>query len=287
MPKRPRQPVAWHKEKITNSLDITLGLSEEKKVVRTNKAEIVLADTIEYGKALFIDGELQSTIKDEYIYHEMLVCPFMKFLRPSTVKILGGGEGATAREVLKWAEVKKCVQVDWDGELVEIFKNEWTEWQKGAYSDKRLQVVIEDAFKNVKKIDIFDLIIVDLPDPTDCELFSEFLGDIKNQLSTRGGVVMNAGPVLPWNGGFASKFTENMKHIFPEELYDHYCWLSFIPSFAFAGEWCFFGVLPKGTQSNNSIYLQPYKKYTEFFWNMDCKIPLDYPSDLRHFNKSK
>jgi spermidine synthase len=99
------------------------------------------------GTMLFIDGQHQSTLEDEYMYHETFVHRLMWHL-PSRkrVLILGGAEGCLAREVLRWNDVEEVVQVDWDKSLVDFFRQpEQAQWNNGIYEDRRLTVVHEDA----------------------------------------------------------------------------------------------------------------------------------------------
>ena len=82
--------------------------------------EVVIAKSEEYGRMLFTDGELQSTEGDEAIYHEHLVHPAVMMYRslygdkPLRVCVLGAGEGATCRELLKWPCVKEIIWNDFD-----------------------------------------------------------------------------------------------------------------------------------------------------------------------------
>jgi spermidine synthase len=82
--------------------------------------EYAVINTSSYGKVLFIDGELQSSQEDEFIYHESLVHPAMvAHPNPKSVLIIGAGEGAAAREVLRHSSVESLVLVDIDGEIIQ------------------------------------------------------------------------------------------------------------------------------------------------------------------------
>ena len=86
------------------------------------------------------------------------------------VCIIGGGEGATAREVLKWP-VEKVDMYEWDKDVVELFKK-YPEWSQGAWDDPRLNVIHEDIFEvNVNKK--YDALIIDLFEPS--EKWSELI----------------------------------------------------------------------------------------------------------------
>merc|ERR1719491_2588639 len=106
-----------------------------------------------------IDGLLQSTQLDEFVYHESLVHPAMLLHKnPKKVYIGGGGEGSTAREVLRHKSVEKCIMVDIDKDVVEFCKEHLPE-NTEAFADKRLDVIIEDAKVILEKAESnFDVI---------------------------------------------------------------------------------------------------------------------------------
>jgi len=134
---------------------------------RTRFQQVDIVETYSFGKCLFLDGILQSSEYDERVYHECLVHPaMMTHPGPRRVLIIGGGEGATAREVLRYPTVERVVMVDIDGELVELCRRYMPEWSEGAFEDPRLELVIEDGRKYVESTgELFDVVILDLTDP--------------------------------------------------------------------------------------------------------------------------
>ena len=108
-------------------------------------AEIM--ETASYGKVLVLDGRIQSSQADEFIYHDALVHPGMLTteVAPRTALIIGGGEGATLREILKHRTVKNCKMIDIDGEVVEWCKKHMGSWHKGSFDNPRAEVIIADA----------------------------------------------------------------------------------------------------------------------------------------------
>ena len=89
----------------------------------TRFQDLAIVDTPAYGKALVLDGNWQSCVADEFLYHEPLVQPAMLLHgAPKRVAILGGGEGATLREVLRWDCVERVVMIDLDEEVVTACK---------------------------------------------------------------------------------------------------------------------------------------------------------------------
>ena len=155
--------------------------------------EIQIVEYEELGKALILDGKTQSALYDEYVYHEALVHPAMLLHgSPRRVLILGGGEGATAREVLRFKTVERVVMVDIDPVVIEVAKKYLPEWHRGAFDDPRLELIIGDGLKYVNESsEKFDVIIADLADPLEAgpayKLYvKEFYEKVKERLREGG-----------------------------------------------------------------------------------------------------
>lgn len=134
---------------------------------RSKYQQIDIVDTDEFGRVLVLDGLVQSSEVDEFYYHESLVHPAMVLHpNPRRVLILGGGEGAALREVLKHSTVERAVMVDIDGEVVRVSKEYLTSWHSGAFDDPRSTVIIEDGKAFVERSnERYDVIVMDLTDP--------------------------------------------------------------------------------------------------------------------------
>jgi spermidine synthase len=217
--------------------------SKKSHHIHTHRQEIDILDSTIWGKMLFLDRTLQSTSRDEIIYHSALVHPLMDALdNKGEILILGGGEGATAREVLRWNGVEKVVQVDYDEELVEYMKKDLT-WSKGAYNDARLQCVYQDAWAFIGRSLPFNGVIVDLTDP---DLKTEDWKDLLFQImvrvaSRRGGFVINAGLYVPWNVETIKAMRAIVEKLCAEfPGYRYHIYTAMIPSFN--GEWTFIAV---------------------------------------------
>ncbi len=184
---------------------LTVLYEVEEVIVKTRSPyqEIAVVKLKKFGKALVLDGLIQSTEADEYIYHEALVHPALTVHpEPKRVLILGGGEGATLREALKHSTVKEAVMVDIDPVVVEIARKHLIEWHRGAFDDPRARVVIMDGFKYVREAisrgEQFDVVIMDLTDPYGSEiaytLYSrESFELLKKLVGSKGIVVTQAG----------------------------------------------------------------------------------------------
>ncbi len=184
-------------------MGVLYSVEEVLLKTRSRFQEIMIVRLNTFGKTLVLDGLIQSSEADEYIYHEALVHPAM-LLHPSPrrVLILGGGEGATLREALKHPSVEEAVMVDIDEMVVELSKKYLPEWHRGAFDDPRARVVIMDGFKYVKeaadKGEKFDVVIMDLTDPYGSEIAAQLYTKeafqlVKNAMNSDGVLVVQAG----------------------------------------------------------------------------------------------
>jgi len=180
------------------------GISRYVYCGQTKYQAVEIADTEFYGRALILDGKIQSAEHDEYIYHEILVHPGMVLHnRPEEILVVGGGEGAVLREVLRHPSVKRVVMVDIDREVVELCKRYLPGWSNGAFDDQRVEVVYTDARKYIKMSgDYFDLVIMDLTEPVDNGpsylLFTkQFFQLVYNRLKEDGIITLQSGSFNP------------------------------------------------------------------------------------------
>ncbi len=203
---------------------------------KTPYQEVLLVDLEEFGRALVIDSLIQSTERDEFLYHEVLVHPAMVLHpNPKRVLIIGGGEGATLREVLKHKTVEKAVMVDIDEKVVEFAKEYLGFMHQGSFDDPRSEVVIMDGLKYVKNAaeKSFDVVILDLTDPyagpAAKPLYSEeFYRDVYRILVDDGVMVTQAGNSFFYREAYEYVYN-NIKKVFP---YIAEYW-NYVPSFAY------------------------------------------------------
>lgn len=224
------EPVSKHSDFITRMKRLILS-------TKTKYQEVQIVELTELGRALVLDGLIQSTEADEHIYHESLVHPaLLAHPGPERVLIIGGGEGATLREVLKHPTVKEAVMVDIDGELVEFAKKYLDFMHQGAFDDPRAKVVIADGKEYVARAEsgYFDAVVIDLIDPYAGELARELYSDafyteIKRIMKPDGIMVTQAG-----NSFFYPRVytwvLNNVKAVFPI-VREYWNW---IPSFSYA-----------------------------------------------------
>jgi spermidine synthase len=213
----------WMNEYITPWDIYSHGVTQVLAYRKTEFQEMYIVETGAYGKALVLDGKWQSCTGDEFLYHEPLVHPAMIAQgTPRKVLILGGGEGATAREVLRWRTVEQVVMIDIDREVVEACRQYLPEMHQNAFDDPRFHLVIGDALKFLDTTtDQWDVIISDLSDPIESgpsfQLFTkEYFEKARRVLSPQGYFVVQAGPVSPVELNLHARLLNTLNAVFAD-----------------------------------------------------------------------
>jgi spermidine synthase len=153
----------WYIQNYLKDFEVGLRVKETLFVGKSRFQEIAVVDTYLYGKVLLLDGIVQLSEKDEFMYHEMLVHPAMvTHPEPRRVFIVGGGDGGAAREILKHP-VEEVVLVDIDEEVVEVCQKFFP--HLAPWNDPRLKIIIDDATSYIARASTFDVIIMDSTDP--------------------------------------------------------------------------------------------------------------------------
>jgi len=207
---------------------------------RTAFQSVAVLRTSTFGKMLVLDGDTQSSQHDEKIYHESLVHPALAAAADrSEILILGGGEGATLREVLRHPGVRRCTMVDIDGEVVELSKQYLPEWSNGAFADPRARLIIGDALAFLKRDGgSYGAVISDLTEPlADSPSFPLFnsgvFTDIRARLAPGGVYVLQASTAGFHNMALHAKMARSLRRHFSHvaSFYTH------VP--AFDNDWAF------------------------------------------------
>ena len=169
------------------------GLNGKVLLKKNSKyQEILILENDFYGKALMLDGCWMTSLRDEKYYHECLVHPALSSIdKKSHVLIIGGGDGGTARECLKYSQVAKIDLVEIDEEVIKVSKTFLQEIGGEAWSDKRLAIHIDDGVKWVEKTkdNFYDVIFIDCSDPSEFSnlLFTDsFYKECKRILTKKG-----------------------------------------------------------------------------------------------------
>jgi len=205
-------------ENIIKSIKVRKILCEGK----TKYQYVQIIDNEILGKVLILDGKIQSAAIDERAYHETLVHPaLLTHSNPRRVLVIGGGEGATLREVLRHDCVKEAVMVDIDKALVHLCAKYLPEWSSGAFADPRARIVYRDALEYVQKSrQKFDVVISDLTEPIEegpsLSLFSlGFFNDVSHILEEDGVFVLQAGSADILYNSFFISCSRTLEQVFP------------------------------------------------------------------------
>ncbi|MEO1583322.1 MAG: spermidine synthase [Planctomycetota bacterium] len=191
---------------------------------RTEYQHLVIVRSATFGTALVLDGQWQSSNEDEFIYHEALVhAAACAHGSPSSALILGGAEGATAREALRWPGMRRVVTCDIDQRVIDACRQHMPGMAGGAFEDARHELIVGDAFDFVDRTarsgERFDLIVSDLSDPIETgpswRLFTrETFARCKAALAEGGVFVIQAGGTAPAEVGLHARVSRTLAEVF-------------------------------------------------------------------------
>lgn len=156
----------WFEEKHTPNLTIGLKVRATLHREKTPFQDLAVIDTFQFGRALILDGVIQTTEGDEFVYHEMIThVPLFTHPDPRRVLVIGGGDGGTVREILKHPGVERVTLVEIDRRVIEVSR-ELLPGISGRLDDPRVEIVIGDGIEYTARAEgEFDVIIVDSTDP--------------------------------------------------------------------------------------------------------------------------
>jgi spermidine synthase len=156
----------WYTEKQTESYGITAKIKQTYVREQTEFQDLAMVETEEFGNMLILDGMVMTTIKDEFVYHEMVAHPALfTHPNPKHVLVVGGGDGGVIREIMKHPKVEKAVLVDIDGKVIEYSKIYLPEIAC-ELDNPRVEVIVNDGFMHIHEHkNTYDVIMVDSTEP--------------------------------------------------------------------------------------------------------------------------
>ncbi len=227
----------WFYENHTQGYEVRWKITDILHNEKSAFQQISIMETLEFGRVMILDGALQVSEKDEFIYHEMIVhVPLNTHPNPEKVLIIGGGDGGTLREVLKHQQVKKVDLLEIDRRVVELSRQYFPDLAC-SFNDPRASIYFEDGVRFMASCnDQYDLIIVDSSDPVGpaIQLFSkEFYQNTFAALHSDGLLVVQSESPVFYPEAFVDSF-KNIKAIYKNA----YVYLSAIPTYV-SGPWSF------------------------------------------------
>ena len=158
---------------------------------KTEHQHLMIFHNAALGRVMVLDGIVQTTEKDEFIYHEMMAhVPLLAHGKARRVLIIGGGDGAMLREVLKHKTVEQVTMVEIDQAVIDMAREYLPNHSQGAFDDARANIVIADGMDFVRDTDLtFDVIISDSTDPIgpgEILFTDDFYGQCKRILNNDG-----------------------------------------------------------------------------------------------------
>lgn len=166
MPQKLSQKKIWY-ETLHASFGQYFSVEKELYREKTEHQDLVIFENAALGRVMALDGVVQTTERDEFIYHEMLThVPLLAHGNAKKVLIIGGGDGGMLREVCRHKGVEQVTMVEIDAGVVEFCRQYLPKHSAGAYDDTRFKLVIDDGVNFVNQTsETFDVIISDCTDP--------------------------------------------------------------------------------------------------------------------------
>lgn len=190
---------SWVNETLYSAWGQRFRVTRELARVQSDFQDIMVFESESHGRVMLLDGVVQITEADEFVYQEMLThVPLLAHGAAKRVLIIGAGDGGVLRRVLQHANVEQAVMVEIDGEVIRLAKEHLPGIAGDAWDDPRAQVIVGDGIDYVRQAAAgsFDVVIVDSTDPIGVGevLFTdEFYANCARLLSERGLVVNQCG----------------------------------------------------------------------------------------------
>jgi spermidine synthase len=187
---------SWINETLYPAWGQRFLVKRELARVQSDFQDIVIFESESHGRVMVLDGVIQITEADEFVYQEMLAhVPLLAHGAAKNVLIIGAGDGGVLRRVLQHPGVEHAVMVEIDGEVIRLAKSFLPDIAADAWNDKRAEVIVGDGIDYVKRAPdaAFDVIIVDSTDPIGVGevLFTDAFYENCARILTPRGLVVN------------------------------------------------------------------------------------------------
>ncbi len=211
----------WINETLYPAWGQRFRITRELARVRSDFQDILVFDSQTHGRVLLLDGVIQVTERDEFVYQEMLAhVPLLIHPGPESVLIIGGGDGGVLRRVLQHANVARVVMVEIDGEVIRLSQDLLPNIAGDAWNDPRAEVIVGDgvAYTCEAQAQSFDVIIVDSTDPVGVGevLFTDAFYQSCARILTPNGLIVNQCGVPFMQADELRRTSERRARFFPE-----------------------------------------------------------------------
>lgn len=198
---------------------------------RSENQHVAVVENGTFGRALYLDGALQTTERDEFIYHEMLAhLPILAHGAAANVLIIGGGDGGMLEEVLKHRSIETVTMVEIDPSVVAMCREHLPSISGDAFDDPRLDLVFADGVDFVRTTEKrFDIAIVDSTDPIGPGevLFTETFYQGGKRVLKEGGILVTQNGVPFVQGDELTQSVRLLRGLFA----DASCYMATVPGY--------------------------------------------------------
>lgn len=198
---------------------------------RSENQHVAVVENGTFGRTLYLDGVLQTSERDEFIYHEMLThLPILAHGAASNVLIIGGGDGGMLEEVLKHRSIDAVTMVEIDPSVVTMCREHLPAISGDAFDDPRLDLVFADGVDYVRTTDKrFDIAIIDSTDPIGPGevLFTETFYQGGKRILTDGGILVTQNGVPFVQGDELKQSVRLLRGLFA----DTSCYMATVPGY--------------------------------------------------------
>jgi spermidine synthase len=272
---------SWYEEDQKSRTRFSLVAKQPLASAQSPYQKIDLFESEQFGVVLMLDGLFQTSERDEHFYHEMLIHPVMTSA-PSIKRVLviGGGDGGSIREVLRYKDVEHVTMCEIDGLVIDLCKQHLASFNV-PWTDKRLDLRVGDgiAFMKEHKGPLFDVIIVDGSDPVgpaEGLIAESFYAACKKCLSPEGALVVQSESPIVMRDDLI-RIVNNMRTVFPRVA----PYLGPVPIYP-SGSWSYTlasdKLDPRTPKPERLAQIEPTAKY----YNRDIHVAaFALPSDLK------
>jgi spermidine synthase len=227
----------WFTEDQLNGLELSLKVKETLVSKQTPYQKLDIYDTYKYGILLTLDNLVMTTEQDEFVYHELIAhVPLFSHKNPQEVLIIGGGDGGTAREVVKHPSLTKVDMVEIDEQVVRMAQK-YMPFLAKELTNPKVHLFFQDGVEFVKNAtSMYDVIIIDSTDPIgpgEGLLNTEFYQNCSKILK-EGGIVVSQAESPFNNPDWVRETFSKLRNVFPVV----HAYIGMIPTYP-GGSWCF------------------------------------------------